>query len=442
MGTHGSGFTKRHSRVLTGRGTHGGANIKDISPGEYSYGTIPDLEQIGGDYIAPDSIDNGHLIVGSITASKIAVGSGLGSARNLLINGGFRDGVTGWSVSDAFTGAGTTSHGLYTTTATDWTLRDGDIDGYDATSGPFGSSYYVTTTKSGGSWFIHQTVPVVAGEYYSLSGRSGNHRATGVTMGVNWLDSSGTVVSTDLATTNTGSYTGGAGLSAVGSATGWQLHYIEGMTPPATAVSAQVLYAVYAPRTSGSELYAFFDQVMFTNTQLAVPYLPREVGDLRAAEGSVIINSDGVTIINGALTVASDTGSTVIIDGTSNMFKIQASGTISVTASASALNTNTVTLTGLGTVTIAPSHLCHISGASASTSPKYGSTYLANISEGFAAATSGGSVNQRTNIVDVIGFMSTVITSSQVVVEIVLFNESGSSVTIYGKYYVLKEAAV
>lgn len=69
MGTHGSGFTKRHSRVLTGRGTHGGANITDVSPSDSWYGTQIDLEQITNQDIAPGAVDGGQIEPGSVPAS-------------------------------------------------------------------------------------------------------------------------------------------------------------------------------------------------------------------------------------------------------------------------------------------------------------------------------------------------------------------------------------
>lgn len=67
MGTHGSGFTKRHSRVLTGRGTHGGANITDVSPSDSWYGSQIDLEQITNQDIAPGAVDGGQVQDGVIT---------------------------------------------------------------------------------------------------------------------------------------------------------------------------------------------------------------------------------------------------------------------------------------------------------------------------------------------------------------------------------------
>lgn len=268
-------------------------------------------------------------------------------------------------MSDSLTGAGTTSHSLYTTTDTDWVLRDGDIDGYDASAGPFGSSYYVTTTKSGGTWYIYQIVPVVAGEYYSLSGRSGNLRATSVTMSIDWLDSSGSVVSSEVSDINTGSYTGGPGLTAVSPGTGWMLHAIEGVTPPDTAVSAKVICSVEAPYTSGSDLEGFFDQVMFTNTQLAVPYQPKEVADLRAADGNVIIDSSGVTIINGKLTLE-NSGNVVTIDASSGLMgwlaKVDVTASLSTTGGLGTANSGA--LTGLGTFSKTPGFLAVHSSAS------------------------------------------------------------------------------
>lgn len=73
---------------------------------------------------------------------------------------------------------------------------------------------------------------------------------------------------------------------------------------------------------------------------------PKQVA---SATTDVVIGATGLSVVNGAITVVSPDGSTTIIDGSSNMFKIAASGTISTGLAASPGSaTATVTLTGLG----------------------------------------------------------------------------------------------
>lgn len=72
----------------------------------------------------------------------------------------------------------------------------------------------------------------------------------------------------------------------------------------------------------------FFDGIQVEEGAIATSYTPGPM-DVRNLTGEVAIDSTGVTITNGKLTV-SNPGATVIIDGTSNMFKILATGTMSI----------------------------------------------------------------------------------------------------------------
>ncbi len=72
------------------------------------------------------------------------------------------------------------------------------------------------------------------------------------------------------------------------------------------------------------------------------------------AGGDAVITNKGVTVVNGAITVT-NAGSVVVIDGTSDIFKIQTTGTLSVTYDGTVRMTmGTVILSGLGMMTECP----------------------------------------------------------------------------------------
>lgn len=174
-----------------------------------------------------------------------------------------------------------------------------------------------------------------------------------------------------------------------------------------------------------------------------------ENADSSDGEPTVRIDADGVTITDGALTVE-NTGGTVIIDGSSNMFKIQASGSTSLTVPASVggafrEDLTTVTLTGLGAHSTIPAFLAYISSSLSATDYRLigatGTWLVANA--GWVANSSGGAVNRATvaTMTDVIVGCS-LDGSSFPKITLASYSVYSISVTFYAYYHVLKEAAL
>jgi hypothetical protein len=158
---------------------------------------------------------------------------------------------------------------------------------------------------------------------------------------------------------------------------------------------------------------------------------------------TVVIDVTGLTVTNGKITVTNP-GSVVIIDGTSNMFKIQASGSSSVTVAADTSGATDVTLTGLGTLATTPAVHAHLNDTSASTDARHLGHWLEWwTSTGYVASTSGGSPTVRTAPLKRAFTVSTLLNgSSQEVVRLHGYNGQGTSVTVFCYYHVLKEAAI
>jgi hypothetical protein len=156
---------------------------------------------------------------------------------------------------------------------------------------------------------------------------------------------------------------------------------------------------------------------------------------------SVVVNRDGITVTQGAITVTNG-DEVVIIDGTSNMFKIAAEGTQSNTASTGTTTNTDTTLTALGALDASPAHMFFYGDTASSTGfqglgPRVIQT--ATLSA-YVASSSGGSPTSR-----MVG-MNTVAAgtvrldgSDQAVVRLTLMNASGSDFTQHQKYFVLAE---
>jgi len=143
-------------------------------------------------------------------------------------------------------------------------------------------------------------------------------------------------------------------------------------------------------------------------------------GNQRVVLGKIASNPDDY-----GLKVVSSDGSTTIIDGTSDMFKITASGTFSVAVLASAATSGEVTLTGLGTVTVTPAILPMIALDDA--------TNAALREVGISIGTNNNSY--------AVGYAY--IVSSQVHVGMLVNNlGSGSPHTFYCRYYTLLEVGM
>jgi hypothetical protein len=164
------------------------------------------------------------------------------------------------------------------------------------------------------------------------------------------------------------------------------------------------------------------------------------------AGATVVIDASGLTVTGGAITVRNPTG-VVIIDGTSNMFKIAATGTQSKTiTSETDWQSATTTLSGLGALPTTPAHLCYVSDTNTTTGFRY-LTFMALTPDRdeWASDTNGGVTNVdftaiRGGMAQAYVFLNG---SSQAVVGLACINgTSPLSHTYYETYYVMKEAAL
>jgi hypothetical protein len=182
------------------------------------------------------------------------------------------------------------------------------------------------------------------------------------------------------------------------------------------------------------------------------------------ADSNVYITSDGATVTDGqttrvhlgrldAITGEMDqfglyvTGpdGTVIVDGTSNMFKISASGTMSDTCPADTFErTVDITITSLGIVTETPALMAWIATTSGTTAQRRQSPYINSAgSAKFAATSSGGSPTSPSGTWDTMCSMSSRLNSGRVLVRMATSNALPStSADFFAKFYVMAEAAI
>jgi hypothetical protein len=142
------------------------------------------------------------------------------------------------------------------------------------------------------------------------------------------------------------------------------------------------------------------------------------------------------------LYVAGPDGST-IIDGTSNVYKIAATGTQSVTeATGDAAAQNDVTLTVLGALAAVPTHFATVTDALAATQYRLVARILNEVSM-FAASISGGSPTFKfTATVANAYALCSLNGSNEAVSTLFLVNRSGSSKTYYSRYVIFQEASI
>jgi hypothetical protein len=145
------------------------------------------------------------------------------------------------------------------------------------------------------------------------------------------------------------------------------------------------------------------------------------------------------------LQIWSDDGD-VIIDGTSQMYRIQAVGDLTITIPVSDFGENSsATLTGLGTQTATPAHLSFVAdalGTSASRNGMWNNTVVTSTL--YAASSSGGSPTVDFLALGSEVSMHTLLNGSdQVVARLGGVNgRTGTAFTYYGLYNILDEAAL
>lgn len=384
-----------------------------IVAGKIAAGIITATEMaansITADKIAADAVTAGKIAAEAVTAVKIAVGLhpgdiGFGSPNNLIGNPGFEQGptftngtVNGWICTVV---AGATVQVRDKTSASDRPnegIRYLQItNGATANAAIRGSTYF----------------PASPGEVIDVAAY------------VKSAVGSPSILIAIQVRKDTGDET--TFLTAIsGAVTGSYVRYSGRVTMPADTVGGRVYI-----QNSTVSTWLYIDDIVVTRPM-----------DLVNAAGSVVIDQTGIAITNGKLTVTNP-GSTVIIDGTSNMFKIASTGTTSLTVATGAGGIVDVVLSGLGALSTTPTMLSWISATNATDGTRWQGTRQA-VGAIFVAATSGGAVTTQryaaTVFVDSYTFLDA---SSFAVFRMNVSNLSGSSITHYARYYVMKETAV
>jgi len=172
---------------------------------------------------------------------------------------------------------------------------------------------------------------------------------------------------------------------------------------------------------------------------------------------NVYVTSDGVAVTDGTnvraqlgklgvtagqygLRVVSSDGATVIIDGTSDMFRISASGSTSNTLGVGPSSGWTDT-TLAGTLTTTPAHLSFVS----TTNTVLGERFIGERRQhyaGWVAATSGAATTIQANTPMTYMDVTTSLISAQCMVRFGGYNYDNVAKTWYAKYYVLSQVAL
>jgi hypothetical protein len=365
--------------------------------------------QITSGQIAANSIIAGKIAAGAVNASAIATGAievaGLSSivAANMLDNPSFELGtpfvasvVPGWACNPAAGG----------------TVQIRDSSG----AAPY-DGLQVLSIQNGASLnsFVRPQSyrPVAGGEvvYFSAMMKTAAGAAAALVR-MEGHDATGAYFLSATIPLTTGT---------LGST--WTRHSTP-ITVPAGWVDFRILiYNIIA------NTWLWVDNVMLTRSQ-----------DLVHASGNTVIDQDGIAVSGGAIVVTNPAG-TVVIDGSSDMFKIAATGTFTATAGASSSAAGAVSIGAL-TMATTPLVLGHVAWSSGGVADANPLAFLApNV--GWNASVLGGSTNQQAVSFSALAYIYGSLVSSHPVPTIVLYN-NGSSVghTAYGRYYVMLEAAL
>jgi hypothetical protein len=144
------------------------------------------------------------------------------------------------------------------------------------------------------------------------------------------------------------------------------------------------------------------------------------------------------------LRVVSSDGTTVIVDGTSDMFRISASGSTSVTIGANSSGLTTVSLTGLGTLSATPANLCYLSNANNNAaSQSVGFFFVGAWNQGMWVADAFLGTTNSAGMVMTGGLARayTYLDGSNIC-QVEVAGWTGSAATFYCHYYILAQAAI
>lgn len=189
---------------------------------------------------------------------------------NLLVNPGFRDCSTsawtegveanGWSYSKG--GDTTCLARLFDPNDSVWTLRDGDIAGWDGIGSPYGSSVFLYSTASGTyvPYIRSAKFPAIAGARYSVGVLMANHRATAMGGYIEWINTSGTTFWDHALPKHP--YAGVRWEGGSAGLPGWFHSRAEGIVAPANTVAARLSLWMQTPYQGSweSDMYGFFDR--------------------------------------------------------------------------------------------------------------------------------------------------------------------------------------
>ncbi len=150
-------------------------------------------------------------------------------------------------------------------------------------------------------------------------------------------------------------------------------------------------------------------------------------------------------LVNGAITVT-NAGATVIIDGTSNMFKILASGTLSHSqgAGTSGSTSHSFTTVGLPTFT-SPAYIAYVTeGSSPADTAHRDLGRFYKTATGFVAQTSGGSPIQRMKYIlwEAVVYSWAGSVSGDPSLALAMDNADSATHDATMRYHILKEAAI
>jgi hypothetical protein len=239
---------------------------------------------------------------------------------------------------------------------------------------------------------------------------------------------------------------------------GWRADQNVTITSPADDLSAQVLRIVKVTTEfwRGDGQRQFTVDAGKTGARLSGVPTAQDVGNpaFIVRNRLMFMNDNGVVgpgyiagSPNGGLLIVSNDGSSVIIDGTSDMFKIAASGSVSSAipaVSGTTLGTATVTTSfpGLGTLPFTPGHQSYVASAAGTGSGRSQSP-LTQYYPGtqFVAGTSGGVVTNTALVPLTTGYLRTYLSAGIAQIDFVLINAAGAT-TYYGYFYILQETAI
>lgn len=277
-----------------------------------------------GDGSGVTNINGGNIQTGTVSASRLTVGSG----RNQLPNPDCGASTYGWTATTD-TGLGQTlSRAL-----TNYTLNGENVC-YMTLSG--------TPSAGQTSAMSSTSVPVIAGNKYEATVYLGVHRSGNTTVNIYWYNTSGTFISSSTGTNCTTSNNGGNWLAGDGgSYSGYCRSGVIATAPTGAVNAVTVVYTTHTAEASPYVFYvhAFFGEALVNQTE----YTPWGAGGLTEIVGGMIrtgtIVADNIaasTITGGKIAATTITASNLNVSTlsaiTANLGTITAGTVSGVTA--------------------------------------------------------------------------------------------------------------